>query len=877
MNMTNIKLIGGSKAVVMLLILSLVLSFVAGYPLSAAAIVSEASTIATQAAPKATYAVGEAVPFQVARGAALGTSTIEVSFSGSNGGTFSGGNLSGGCTGSFESFNAVTIGTGSTNKGFCYKATAAGTETITAVFGAEEEILTYEITIVAGTCTDGVQNQDETAVDEGGVCTVTPPPEVCPVGTIGVFPDCEVVVTPPSETTGTVTLCKADDTDMPLAGWTLTLLGEKVEDVTVLANDADGVNTVSNLSAGTSYVAFASGTWNNNRSPLNIVDAEYSTEDTWVTQMDGFTGYGEDILELQINTTGFNSASNWGPYSDSHVYAQSFIQDTTSPAKFHIYDTYYGDNTGELSVTVYEGYAGVTDSKGCVSFTDVPFGNYEVGELQQEGWENISGLGSLTVNTAVTERIVVNTPIKKHWRLGFHQVCRYGNGEGMRLVFGNYNPEAYEVTYTVVGTGETGSFTVAAATETQGALPSRDYKQKQTVFTTNTQTFEGRVDITYFNGTKTDRIIRRAQGRLCDDETVVTPPASLTITAPTVDGAELLPGIYSFMAEYTDDDNTLDTIQWAVRAGTCDPNTNTQAGNVDGFTNASTFVGTNFTATVDMSLWAEGSYCFVVNPLETGGQSDTERAVRTFTLNLPEVVDVCENLEGNQTVIPEGYEKVGESNDCTVIPQPPVDVCKNLEGNQTVIPEGYEKVGESNDCTVIPQPPVDVCKNLEGNQTVIPEGYEKVDESNDCTLIPQTEAPESNQRSSGGGGTRVANRLSTVPQPQVLGASTAQCGMLLTDYMKMGRVNDPVQVKLLQAFLLGQGYATVSVNGVFDLATHEAVKLFQLKYKAEVLTPWLTAGLAYDDMPTGFVYRLTRWKINNIICPGSESAPVLSS
>ncbi len=117
-------------------------------------------------------------------------------------------------------------------------------------------------------------------------------------------------------------------------------------------------------------------------------------------------------------------------------------------------------------------------------------------------------------------------------------------------------------------------------------------------------------------------------------------------------------------------------------------------------------------------------------------------------------------------------------------------------------------------------------------------------------------------------GTRV--NQNTLPG-RVLGISTNQCGMVLKDYMRMGMENDSAQVRLLQAFLQGQGYLGVTNSGIFDEATDTAVRQFQTMHKDEILAPWLSN----DTNPTGYVYKLTRWKINNIICPGSEPYPTL--
>jgi peptidoglycan hydrolase-like protein with peptidoglycan-binding domain len=81
------------------------------------------------------------------------------------------------------------------------------------------------------------------------------------------------------------------------------------------------------------------------------------------------------------------------------------------------------------------------------------------------------------------------------------------------------------------------------------------------------------------------------------------------------------------------------------------------------------------------------------------------------------------------------------------------------------------------------------------------------------------------------------------------------------------------EVALLQIFLTVQGF-TVPITGVYGPVTIAAVNQFQLKYAPEVLAPWIPYGL--DGITsTGNVYKTTRWKINNIVCPGSEAFPQL--
>lgn len=129
------------------------------------------------------------------------------------------------------------------------------------------------------------------------------------------------------------------------------------------------------------------------------------------------------------------------------------------------------------------------------------------------------------------------------------------------------------------------------------------------------------------------------------DVTVVEPPeASLTILTPAAD--EVVYGTYDFTAEYLDDDETEDVIQWAIRAGTCAAGTNTVAGNVDGFTDSSTFVDGLFSTTLDTGLWSNGEYCFVVNPKEQSGEANL-RATQYFTVMNNHTCEAGVNLVAN--------------------------------------------------------------------------------------------------------------------------------------------------------------------------------------------------------------------------------------
>ncbi len=66
------------------------------------------------------------------------------------------------------------------------------------------------------------------------------------------------------------------------------------------------------------------------------------------------------------------------------------------------------------------------------------------------------------------------------------------------------------------------------------------------------------------------------------------------------------------------------------------------------------------------------------------------------------------------------------------------DVCLNLEGYQSALPEGYE-VTDGHNCTLLP---VDICLNIDGVQAEVPAGYQ-VEGSGECT--PTDPAPDPNQ------------------------------------------------------------------------------------------------------------------------------------
>ena len=102
----------------------------------------------------------------------------------------------------------------------------------------------------------------------------------------------------------------------------------------------------------------------------------------------------------------------------------------------------------------------------------------------------------------------------------------------------------------------------------------------------------------------------------------------------------------------------------------------------------------------------------------------------------------------------------------------------------------------------------------------------------------------------------VANRYVTI-----CADSENFCRAHITQYLRKGANNNPVEVSKLQSFLVDQeGFTSVQVTGIFDDATNIAVRAFQEKYARTVLGPWAV------QKGTGYVYRTTTKEINDLYC-----------
>jgi len=117
------------------------------------------------------------------------------------------------------------------------------------------------------------------------------------------------------------------------------------------------------------------------------------------------------------------------------------------------------------------------------------------------------------------------------------------------------------------------------------------------------------------------------------------------ITSPDPD--EEVSGTVSFDAILTDKDGD-DSVQWAVRKGTCAGGIGTVFGNVDGFHDSFDWDGSVFHASADTSSWEGGEYCFVFNPTESAGDIPI-RLTRNFVVldQIAPEIELIEPIDGN--------------------------------------------------------------------------------------------------------------------------------------------------------------------------------------------------------------------------------------
>jgi len=399
-----------------------------------------------------------------------------------------------------------------------------------------------------------------------------------------------------------------------------------------------------------------------------------------------------------------------------------------------------------------------------------------------------------------------------------------------------------------------------------------------------------------------------------------TPVASLTITNPATAG-QVLSGEFTFTAEYVDYDDVDDQMFWAIRAGTC--NGTDQVGNAPASPfHPSVFDAATgeFSTTVDMSSWAGGTYCLVVNPRESSGPNFRE--TRLFTLEaasngggqtpadtVAPIVNINTPVDG--AVVNGNLEVTGTVTDDVALAHYVVtlypgttDLSNGLPHGSAIAVSGWGQVNTSATSTSFTRNldtmtlangvyQIRVAARDAANNRDVTDPY-----TGDTTsvhiisftvnneVIPEEPNPPIVSFGGAGGPVLTGNNSGTPSvlgvstsalEGEVLGASTSvgTCGMYLLEYMSLGNAPSVWEVMKLQLFLASRNLLAMA-SGVFDQTTETSVRAYQTANDAEILQPWVTAGLADASFSaTGIVGKTTRWHINNAVCPGSEVFPQL--
>lgn len=135
-----------------------------------------------------------------------------------------------------------------------------------------------------------------------------------------------------------------------------------VDSGTIDSADAEGV-TVEEVPLPGTYRICVSGTWAN-RGGLDLLDAEYVSQDNWATQSNGlpasdpFSSLGPNLGDVTIN----GEFVDWGAYSTSHRYCTTTTIGESETLTLAVFDgdpatgtanpDWYADNVGTLSYTV---------------------------------------------------------------------------------------------------------------------------------------------------------------------------------------------------------------------------------------------------------------------------------------------------------------------------------------------------------------------------------------------------------------------------------------------------------------------------------------------------------------------------------------------
>jgi cysteine-rich repeat protein len=197
-----------------------------------------------------------------------------------------------------------------------------------------------------------------------------------------------------------VTVCKVDQNNNPLQGWKVGLSQPIGFDEQIPVTSGAGINA--NLPEDGAYVVYASGTYRYGNSAM-IADAGYSFRPVGIPYGTGGWVNGDDLLSvpgaLELKIAGANI--DWGGFNAAHEYSAYLTGQPAGNLNLAIWDDNYGDNAnnGDFRASIdKQKFAGFVGQDGCVTFTDVPHGDYHVFEAPVADWSYVSTtVGSDTI------------------------------------------------------------------------------------------------------------------------------------------------------------------------------------------------------------------------------------------------------------------------------------------------------------------------------------------------------------------------------------------------------------------------------------------------------------------------------------------------
>ena len=202
-----------------------------------------------------------------------------------------------------------------------------------------------------------------------------------------------------SVVTGTISGHKWNDIDGDgqrgdepgLEGWQIIVHPtnqDPYQTITLNTNDSNGEDSLP-LTAGRTYLIEAEGTWNN-KNGAEYNDADYASNDAWVTHFNYDDDSSRDprIVDLVID----DQDVDWGSYNQNHLY-KTVLKGSGVSKNFKISEaggpiSWYNDNLGTLTIRIYDVTDQIytTDQDGYYTATNLEPGEYQVIELNQEGW-----------------------------------------------------------------------------------------------------------------------------------------------------------------------------------------------------------------------------------------------------------------------------------------------------------------------------------------------------------------------------------------------------------------------------------------------------------------------------------------------------------